>query len=148
MSSSTATISSKTSPMNNNDRKRPISSSIRPSPSPPLAKRHNLSTKTRKNSCQTERTSRTKQSYRHIDKQSSSSSSSSSNSSRSSSTSEILTLDSTKKSSSIALIVQPTSTTIDQRNLSTNYYSDDDYERTTKQILVNTIINKFRFFFS
>jgi hypothetical protein len=58
--------------MNNNDRKRPISSSIRPSPSPPSAKRHNL--------CQSERQSRSKQKYRHIDNKSSSSESSRSSS--------------------------------------------------------------------
>lgn len=134
MSSSTATISSKNSPMNNNDRKRPISSSIRPSPSPPSAKRHNLSSKSKKHLCQTERLSRSKQQqYRRIDDRSSSSSNSSS---RSSSNSGFSNLHSTKTSSSIALIVQPNSTTIDQRNLATNYDSDEDFQRNTKQILV------------
>jgi hypothetical protein len=91
MSSSTATISSKNSTMNNNDRKRPISSSIRPSPSPPSAKRHGLSTSNsrrserneillKKNIDQNERQSRSKQQYRHIDNKSSSSESSRSSS--------------------------------------------------------------------
>ena len=96
MSSSTATISSKNSTMNTNDRKRPISSSIRPSPSPPSAKRHGLSTTNsrrserneillKKNFDQNERQSRAKQQYRHLENNSSSSESSrsSSNSSHS-----------------------------------------------------------------
>jgi hypothetical protein len=62
--------------MNNNDRKRPISSSIRPSPSPPSAKRHNLSSSTNRS----ERQSRSKQQYRHIDNKSLSSESSRSSS--------------------------------------------------------------------
>jgi len=62
--------------MNNNDRKRPISSSIRPSPSPPSAKRHGLSS----NSRHSTRSSRSKQQYRHIDNKSSSSESSRSSS--------------------------------------------------------------------
>ncbi|CAM4740698.1 unnamed protein product [Rotaria magnacalcarata] len=97
MSSSTATISSKNSTITNNDRKRPISSSIRPSPSPPSAKRHGLSESssnsrhgTNKNSRrserneillkksneQNERQSRSKQQFRHRDNKSSSSESS------------------------------------------------------------------------
>jgi hypothetical protein len=78
--------------MNNNDRKRPISSSIRPSPSPPSAKRHGLSSNsrqsTKKNLRRTERNeillkkttdqnprqSRSKHQYRHIDNKSPSSS--------------------------------------------------------------------------
>jgi hypothetical protein len=85
MSSSTATIVSKNSTMNNNDRKRPISSSIRPSPSPPSAKRHGLPSNSRhstnKIQRQSERPSRSKQQqYRHIDNKSSSSESSRSSS--------------------------------------------------------------------
>ncbi|CAF3317736.1 unnamed protein product [Rotaria socialis] len=97
MSSSTATISSKNSTITNNDRKRPISSSMRPSPSPPSAKRHGLSESssnsrhaTNKNSRrserneillkksneQNERQSRSKQQFRHRDNKSSSSESS------------------------------------------------------------------------
>jgi hypothetical protein len=117
---------------NNNDRKRPISSSIRPSPSPPSSKRH------LRRSERNERQSRSKQQYRHIDNKSSSSESSRSSSNSNQeydikNTNEIL---STKKSSSsIALIVKPTSTTTTinhQRNLLTNYDSDDD----SKQILI------------
>ncbi|CAF3561581.1 unnamed protein product [Rotaria sordida] len=99
MSSSTATISSKNSTITNNDRKRPISSSIRPSPSPPLAKRHGLSSSNSRHSTnknlrrsernenllkksneQNERQSRSKQQFRHIDNKSSSSESSRSSS--------------------------------------------------------------------
>lgn len=79
MSSSTATI-----PSNNNDRKRSISSSIRPSPSPPSAKRHGLASNARritnKNKRSSERPSRSKQKYRHLDNKSSSSESSRSSS--------------------------------------------------------------------
>ncbi|CAF3341930.1 unnamed protein product [Rotaria sp. Silwood1] len=99
MSSSTATISSKNSTITNNDRKRPISSSIRPSPSPPSAKRHGLSSSSschstnknlrrsgrnemllQKSNEQNERQSRSKQQFRHIDNKSSSSESSRSSS--------------------------------------------------------------------
>ncbi|CAF2335778.1 unnamed protein product [Rotaria sp. Silwood2] len=99
MSSSTATISSTNSTITNNDRKRPISSSIRPSPSPPTAKRHGLSASNSRHSThknlrrsgrneillnksneQNERQSRPKQQFRHIDNKRSSSDSSRSSS--------------------------------------------------------------------
>jgi hypothetical protein len=76
--------------MNNNDRKRPISSSIRPSPPPPSAKRHGLSSSSnsrhstkknfrrtdrneillKKTTDQNQRQSRSKHQYRHIDNKS------------------------------------------------------------------------------
>jgi len=74
--------------MNNNDRKRPISSSIRPSPSPPSAKRHGLSSNSRdstkknlrrterneillkKTTDQNQRQSRSKHQYRYTDNKS------------------------------------------------------------------------------
>ncbi|UJR33760.1 hypothetical protein I4U23_021187 [Adineta vaga] len=159
--------STKTSP----NRKRPISSSIRLSPTPPSAKRHGLSSRSnsrrriQKSSTDhpNERQSRPKHHYRHFEHKNSSSessrSSSNSNHSQKSNTNHKHTnkrLENslkhnqsksdmqtdviyTKKPTSLALIMK-SSTSIDQRNVTRNYKSDDEYEQTKQ--LSTKVLNK------
>ncbi|CAF0747618.1 unnamed protein product [Adineta ricciae] len=151
MSSSTTT----TSP----NRKRPISSSIRSSPSPPSAKRHGLANSRRAIKATTdqanERHSRTKRQYRHVEHRNSSwefsQSSSNSNHSRKSPTDDQnaneffessikhsksksdMQMDMlyTKKATSLALIMKPSAKT---------YHSDDEYEQS--QQISTRVLNK------
>ncbi|CAF0725056.1 unnamed protein product [Adineta ricciae] len=141
------------------NRKRPISSSIRSSPSPPSAKRHGLANSRRALKATTdqanERHSRTKRQYRHVEHRNSSwefsRSSSNSNHSRKSPTNDQnadelfessvkhsnsksdmqMDMIYTKKPTSLALIMKPSAKM---------YHSDDEYEQS--QQISTRVLNK------